>query len=203
MAATVVLTDDTISNNKKAESGDAIYSAGTATLTYDTLSGDAAFSGSDVSNGGGTVMVANSILVGPSYWGSLCSGTVTDGGHNVESDNSCGFGSTDVVNSSSINLATALAANGSSGPETFAIGVDSSAFEEVPLASCAVTTDERGDVRPGVTSQNCDAALRPRRCPTRCLHLELGLDRLSAPRDLHDAQRHGHHGGHRDHQLQS
>ncbi|MGO9560917.1 MAG: InlB B-repeat-containing protein, partial [Acidimicrobiales bacterium] len=34
---------------------------------------------------------------------------------------------------------------------------DSSAFEEVPSADCSVTTDERGDPRPGVPGENCDA----------------------------------------------
>jgi hypothetical protein len=75
----------------------------------------------------------------------------------VESDDSCGFGSTDLVNNADINLATSLAANGSSGPETLAIGTSSSAFEEVPPANCTVTTDERGDPRPGVPGEDCDA----------------------------------------------
>jgi hypothetical protein len=65
------------------------------------------------------------------------------------------------VNSSTINLATSLAANGSSGPETLAIGTDSSAFEEVPPANCTVSTtvstDERGEPRPGFPGENCDA----------------------------------------------
>jgi len=160
-AGTATLTNDTLSNNEASDFGGALYNSGSATLTNDTFSSDAAYGGDDISNGG-IVTVANSIFVGPSYWLSLCSGTVTDGGYNVASDNSCGFGSTSVSSSSSINLASALAANGSSGPQTFAIGVDSSAYEEVPLASCSVTTDERGVARPGVTGQPtgdvyCDA----------------------------------------------
>jgi hypothetical protein len=61
------------------------------------------------------------------------------------------------VNNSDINLASSLAANGSSGPETLAIGTNSSAFEEVPPANCSVDADERGDPRPGVLGKDCDA----------------------------------------------
>ena len=145
-AGTATLTNDTISN----DSWIGVYSDGTTTLTEDTISND--IGGGVDNNTTGAVTVSNSILDA-----APCSGTITDGGYNVESDDSCGFGSTDVVNSLTINLASSLAANGSSGPETLAIGSNSSAFEEVPSANCSVTTDERGDPRPGVPSQNCDA----------------------------------------------
>ncbi|MGO9180445.1 MAG: hypothetical protein ACLQHS_14475 [Candidatus Limnocylindrales bacterium] len=177
--ATVTLTDDTLSGDS-ATSGGGVYNAGTATLFDDTLSGDLAtsgggggvdnsgtatltddtFSNDSATDGGGGVYnydsdsatISNSILdVAP------CGGTISDGYYNVEDDTSCGFGSTDLVSSSTINLATSLAANGSSGPETLAIGTDSSAYEEVPAANCTLTTDERGDPRPGVPGANCDA----------------------------------------------
>jgi hypothetical protein len=101
----------------------------------------------------GTALVANSIIDNAGCYGSF-----TDGGYNVESDDSCGFGASDLVNSTSINLAGSLAANGSRGPETLAVGQDSSTYEEVPAIDCTVATDERGEPRPGELGQSaCDA----------------------------------------------
>jgi uncharacterized repeat protein (TIGR02543 family) len=147
---TLTVKNSTFSGDGAAYGGGA-YNQGTGTLTDDTFSGD---SGGGVNNysTGSTATISNSILdVAP------CEGTISDGGYNVEDDNSCGFGSTDVVSNSTIHLASSLAANGSSGPETLAIGTNSSAYEEVPSASCTLTTDERGDPRPGVTGAKCDA----------------------------------------------
>jgi uncharacterized repeat protein (TIGR02543 family) len=129
----------------------------TATLTNDTFYNDTATYGDElyVLNGG-SVTVANSILDDTQGYG-LCEngGTITDGGNNVESDNSCDLaGST---SASSINLASSLEANGSNGPDTLAITPSSSAYQEVPLVDCTPTTDERGLSRPGVGTTSCDA----------------------------------------------
>ncbi|MGA2211571.1 MAG: choice-of-anchor Q domain-containing protein [Acidimicrobiales bacterium] len=145
-AGTATFTNDTFSGD-----GTGIQVAGEATLVDDTLAADAqAF---HIPGGGSNATISDSILDG-----APCGGVApTDGGYNVESDDSCGFGSTDVVNSSKIELSS-LAANGSSGPETEAIGATSSALDEVPQAECTVSTDERGDPRPGESGQtNCDA----------------------------------------------
>jgi hypothetical protein len=149
---TVTLTNDTISDNSATGAGGALNNLVTAALTDDTLADDTAVNGGGIENGSGTTSVSDSILDG-----APCSGTIADGGYNVESDDSCGFELDAVVKSSTINLATALAANGSSGPETLAIGIDSSAFEEVPAAACTITNDERGDPRPGTAGADCDA----------------------------------------------
>jgi hypothetical protein len=87
---------------------------------------------------------------------------ITDGGYNVESDNTCGFGSASTVNSSTIGLGLpALNANEQlpNTPQTDAISQQSSAFEVVPASFChaVATTDERGLPRPGFPGQNCDA----------------------------------------------
>ncbi len=155
----VTLTGDTLSGNTATAGGGAVANddsggpgGGTVTLADDTLAHNTAYSGGGVNNHG-LATVSNSILDQ-----SSCSKSgVTDGGYNVESDNSCGFGSTDVVDSPNIDLATTFAANGSTGPETLAIGPGSSAFEEVPPSACTVRTDERGLPRPGVAGHNCDA----------------------------------------------
>jgi hypothetical protein len=155
-SATATLTNDTLSSDSTTGTGGGVDNQGSATLINDTLSDDmATTSGGGIeSESGATTSVANSILDTASCDGS---GTVVDGGYNVESDDTCGFGTDDVVNSTTIDLAASLAANGSSGPETLAIGRDSSAYEEVPAANCTTMTDERGDARPGVVGANCDA----------------------------------------------
>jgi hypothetical protein len=147
---------DTLWNDGAEGAGGAIYNyAGTDVFTEDTLANDSAAVGGGTFNEMGTEAFSASLLSD-----AVCTnsgGSINDGGYNVESDDSCGFGPTDVVNSSDINLATALAANGSTGPETLAIGTNSSAFEEVSPSACTITTDERDYPRPGVPGENCDA----------------------------------------------
>ncbi|MHB1209090.1 MAG: choice-of-anchor Q domain-containing protein [Acidimicrobiales bacterium] len=184
-AGRMTMTNDTFSNNSATSGGGAVLNSSSAslTMTNDTLSNNTAASGGGVSNGGGATMtndtflnsgvngggtIANSILDSPV---SCTNGPITDGGYNVESDNSCGFGSTSTVSSNTIGLATSLAAKNSSGPQTLAIGAGSSAFENVPLADCTVTTDERGVTRPGVAGQNCDAGAYERVVDTATLQL--------------------------------
>jgi hypothetical protein len=64
---------------------------------------------------------------------------LTDAGFNVESDNSCGFGSTSVTGVGDAAIGPGpLAANGSDGPQTQAIGTGSAAFLAVPVSqTCA------------------------------------------------------------------
>jgi hypothetical protein len=154
---TAILTNDTLSSNGAWATGGGIYDGpGHLTLIDDTFSSNSVYGesgfGSDIS-GEGDVSAANSIFNDS----ASCQGTITDGGYNVEEDDSCGFGATSVVNSSTINLASSLASNGSSGPETLAIGPNSSAYEEVPNGACSPSMDERADPRPGIPGQNCDA----------------------------------------------
>jgi hypothetical protein len=159
---TASLTNDTLSGDSALSGeGGGFYNGGTATLTNDTLSGDSAAYGGGFYNYG-IATLTNSILDSASCAGAL-SPPVTDGGYNVEDDTSCGLagdGSTD------INLAASLAANGSTGPETLAIGPNSSAYQEVPLAECTIKTDERGATRPGVGTTDCDAGAYEYQLPT-------------------------------------
>jgi protocatechuate 3,4-dioxygenase beta subunit len=153
---TATLTDDTFSGDSATlgvGDGGGVYNDGTATLTDDTFSTDSATYGGGVYNySDSSATISDSILDA-----APCYGTITDGEYNVESDNTCDFVTNDLVSNTDINLASSLAANGSSGPETLAIGTLSSAYKEVPAAKCTVSTDERGDPRPGVPNQNCDA----------------------------------------------
>ncbi len=165
---TLTLDNDTFSgdtaDNGGYSPGGAILDGGAnATLDDDTFSDDTSIGttgDAGIYSANGTVTISNSILDN-----SSCGGTqLTDGGYNVESDDSCGLSGSDsppsVVNSTTIGLDTSLAANGSSGPETLAIGPASSAFEEVPTTTtnyCTVASDERALPRPGATGQACDA----------------------------------------------
>jgi hypothetical protein len=82
-----------------------------------------------------------------------------DAGYNVESDDSCGLGSTSRTNvgDAAIGLGP-LAANGSTGPPTQAIGPSSAAYQVVPAGSALCpAADERGLPRPGSGTTACDA----------------------------------------------
>jgi uncharacterized repeat protein (TIGR02543 family) len=136
LSSSLTLVDNTIADN--------VISAGTG-----GQSGGAAGSayGAGIDNAGGTI-ITNSIL----DQADSCYGGARINLYDVESDTSCGFADQNAT----IDLASSLGANGSSGPETLAIGSNSGAFEEVPIAEC-LSTDERGDPRPGVGSSFCDA----------------------------------------------
>jgi hypothetical protein len=149
-AYTVSITNDTFFDNPAASDG-GLDNAGTnTTMTNDT------FFDSEIINRG-TIAIENSILDSPTSCSVSGAGSISDGGYNVESDDSCGLGVTSIVGNTTIGLAASLAANGSSGPQTLAIGPSSSAFNEVPVADCTVGTDERGVSRPGIAGENCDA----------------------------------------------
>ncbi len=159
-AGTVTLTNDTLSGDSASVDGGGIYNTYTATLLDDTLSNDTApYGGGLLNYTEKSLTVTASIL--DSAPCTYASGTypVVDGGYNAESDDSCAFdGSTTKVDDSTIDLASSLAANGSTGPETLALGSGSSAIDLVPAATCTVKTDERGDHRPGAFGQTaCDA----------------------------------------------
>ena len=158
---TVSLTNDTLSGDSATEYGGGIYNTSTATVFDDTFANDSA----TVGGGGLLNYTLKSLTVTATILDSApctyISGyyPIVDGGYNVESDDSCGFGgSTSKVDSTTIDLASTLAANGSKGPDTVALGVGSSAIGVVPQASCTVATDERGMHRPGTFDKtSCDA----------------------------------------------
>ena len=152
---TATLVDDTLWHDTSTTARGAIYNDGGGTLTDDTLSGDSSVDGGGLASFR-PLTVSDSILDASPC--ELSSGDIVDGGHNVDSDSTCGFGKSSKVNSKTINLATSLAPNASKGPETLALGPGSSAYDEVPKASCTVSTDERGLHRPGEIGQtSCDA----------------------------------------------
>jgi hypothetical protein len=168
---TLSATNATFADNR-ANDGGAIGTANptngsglTASLSFDTFSnnsaGDAGGGGAiDSYDGFSTVSYSvfanNTDSQGPD---SCAAGGVTDHGYNVESDDTCNFlASAGSVNDSPDIGLVPLSANGSTGPDTEAITVSSSAFGIVPSISCLTApTDERGLARPGFVGENCDA----------------------------------------------
>jgi hypothetical protein len=151
---TDTLTNDTFVGNIGEHGGGALLDGTSNVVNFDTFSSnspavDAYFA---------TVDLSNSILAAGTA--SACrtegGGSLTDNGHNVSSDASCGLGPNSISNSTTIGTLT-LAANGSSGPQTAAITPSSSAAGIVPTSACTPNTDERGQPRPGIGYSTCDA----------------------------------------------
>ena len=91
----LTVTNNTFFSNI-ATSGGAIYSFGTVTVTNSTFSGNVANGNRGPGNGGaiynsGSATLTNTIVAN-SASSENCAGTVTDGGHNLDSDGTCGVG---------------------------------------------------------------------------------------------------------------
>ncbi len=148
---TLTAINDTFTGNHAPHGGGGMWNDTTVTVTDDTFSGNSAPFGSGIWSQANAI-VADTILA--NNQGGNCIGTITDHDHNISyppSDTSCPgtFGNGDPA-------LGPLQDNGGS-TQTMAITPSSSAFEEVPAASCTVSTDQRGDPRPGVPGANCDA----------------------------------------------
>lgn len=172
-AGTATLHNDTLTGDRTSFTGAGLYNGphGTATLTGVTSWNER---GNDIVPGATlydtnpaprSVQVAGSILAEPAdYTQGACSGNKVsapdgrDGAYNVVTDGSCATGAADMVSTpAQINLQP-LAANGSSGPQTSAFQLPSTAFKAVPTASgLCLPTDERGLPRPGTPGDGCDA----------------------------------------------
>ncbi|MFI5399240.1 MAG: choice-of-anchor Q domain-containing protein [Candidatus Binatia bacterium] len=190
--STLTVSNSTFSGNSAYAPGDAsdgyggaiFNNGGTLTVTNSTFSGNRsgggpgghAAGGAISNNGEGTVTVTNSIIVPNSFYGGTnCSGTITNGGHNLDSDGTCGVGP---VTPDPLLDPAGLANNG--GPtQTIALQGDSPAInagdETVCDAPPVSNLDQRGYVRPGLGATNCSIgayeynSLPPCcQCPTSC-----------------------------------
>ena len=150
----------TIANGNAQTGGGGIASWGSLTVTNSTFSGNSAGDGGGggISNVGATVTVTNTILAN-STSGRNCSGTITDGGHNIDDGTTCGFSAANgSLNDTTPKLAAGLAKNG--GPiQTIALLAGSPAInagdESVCSAAPVNNLDQRGYVRPGTGYTNC------------------------------------------------
>ena len=110
------MTNSTLSGNTGYGGG--VYNSGTATVTNSTLSGNAAAFGGGIWNTG-TATLKNTIVAN-SPSGNNCYGPITVGGYNLDSDNTCGFGTSNNSLSGVDPMLGPLADNG--GPtETHAL----------------------------------------------------------------------------------
>jgi CSLREA domain-containing protein len=158
---TATLTNCTLSGNSATGSdfgGGGLYNDGVVALTNCTLSGNSA----PASDGGGLyndsdgeLTVTNTIVANSTSGGNCADfGDFTDGGHNLDSDGSCGIGpATDPMLD-----AAGLASNG--GPtQTIALQAQSPAINAGDESVCAAPPvndlDQRGYVRPGTGDTSC------------------------------------------------
>ena len=148
---TATLTNATLSGNSATQGGALHNYDGTSTLTHVTFSGNKANT-----NGGviylyaGSVNVKNSIVAN-SLSGGNCSGSITNDGFNLSSDNTCSFGpgrdNVDV-------MLGPLADNG--GPTlTHKPQAGSPAIDLITIGCPPPATDQRGARRP--FNGRCDA----------------------------------------------
>jgi len=136
--------------------GGAIYSnSGTVTVTNSTFSGNSAtggFGAAVFNNGVGGVTLRNTIVTNSVGTGN-CSGAIANGGNNIDSAATCGWGSASGSMSSTDPLIGPLANNG--GPtQTFALLAGSPAINGVSFGApnSAPATDQRGTARPQGTA---------------------------------------------------
>jgi CSLREA domain-containing protein len=168
------LSNVTISGNSAAE-GSGLYNRGQASLTNVTLTSNSVTGGpvGNAQRGGifnepsGSALLRNTIVAksssvdgGALVPGLNCSGTITDGGHNLDDGTSCGFSK---ANGSLSNTdpkldPAGLADNG--GPtQTIALEMDSPAINAGDERVCGDApvngVDQRGYIRPGTGATNC------------------------------------------------
>jgi len=145
----LTLTNVTINGNTSATGGGLRFDAGTATLTNVTISGNTTANeggGGGICNGGvgGTATLRNTIVANDPSAGN-CSGPIISSGHNLSSDNTCGFHGTGDLNNTDPLLGP-LQDNG--GPTfTQALLPGSPAIDAADPTDFP-TTDQRGVPRP-------------------------------------------------------
>jgi hypothetical protein len=162
-AMTVTGSSMTVTNSTITGNTNGIYlqEGASLTMTGSTLSDNkqSGIVGDDQVTLGSSLITDDGLLDCQVGGGEPGSSFVTDAGYNVASDDSCGLGPTSVSGASAAAIGLgALAANGSSGPQTQAIGTGSVAYQLVPVSSgLCPATDERGVPRPGAGTTDCDA----------------------------------------------
>jgi CSLREA domain-containing protein len=155
----LAVTNCTFSDNSAANIGGGIHNIGTLTVTNGTFSGNSAPSGGGgIRNSSPGATTLRNSIVANSTAGGECEGTIVNGGNNVDSGTSCGWGSNNGSLSSTDPQLGSLADNG--GPTlTFALSTDSPAIDAVTYnaPNGCPTTDQRSYVRPVDGDENGSA----------------------------------------------
>lgn len=140
--------NSTVSGNVGRGGGGIGVSSGSTTVRSSTVVNNTASFGQALFRAGGSLTISGSVIGGA---GRDCEGTITSGGYNLESDDTCGLnGPTDLPPSPA--LLGALANNG--GPTaTHLPYANSPALDAIPpgtadLCDASVPTDQRGVARP-------------------------------------------------------
>jgi hypothetical protein len=162
---TATVSNSTISGNSAAGVGGGIYSEGdgqgtgklevsNSTFSGNSNNGPFSFGDGSIHNEGGTATLKNTIVANsPSASGQNCGGiTITNGGYNLDSGTSCGFGTNNNSLSGVVDpMLDPLADNG--GPtKTHALLEGSPAIDRGN--SFGATIDQRGVARPQGTASD-------------------------------------------------
>ncbi len=148
----LVIDDSTISGNTAGHAGGGIYRQNDApypwcyiAITNSTISENRAAFGGGIHGYVGKIYITNSIVANNPLGGD-CSGLILDGGHNLDSDGTCGF---DPVNGSLPNTDPHLGVlQDNGGPtRTHSLLWDSPAIDSGDDGTC-LATDQRGVPRP-------------------------------------------------------
>jgi hypothetical protein len=141
---TLSLANSTFSNNVSGANGGGILVTNTSSaysIINSTLSGNrAAANGGGIYNGGGTAALLRNTILANSISGGNCTGTITNGGNNIDDGASCGFGSAS-GSMSSTNPQLGALTNG-----VFPLNANSPALDAGNATYCP-STDERGQAR--------------------------------------------------------
>src|ERR1035437_9609945 len=154
-SGTLAVSNSTFSDNQatNARGADIFLDSGTVSVTNSTFFGNNR-SDASIFRAGGSITFTNSILTGYFAPGN-CDGTIIDGGHNISSDASCGFGTSTGANGQTLgdNVNPLLDPSGlqNNGGPTQTIGLQSTspAIDAIPTGSANCPgTDQRGTPRP-------------------------------------------------------
>lgn len=152
---TAIVINSSFSGNSAIWGGAIGVDEGVVTVTNSTFSANTATYGDTAFNGTGTVTFRNSILTA-SPSGANCSGTITNGGNNIDSGTGCNWASNSGSMSSTNPQLGALANNG--GPtQTMALQATSPAIDAGNATVCALALpngpgglDQRGVAHKGI-----------------------------------------------------
>jgi hypothetical protein len=151
----LAITNSTITGNTASVSGGGISVTGFSTLTlnYDTITGNRSPVGGGIAVTAVTATVLKGTVVATQANGGNCSGTISDGGYNLDDGTSCGFSSATSSLSNTNPLLDPSGLQDHGGPtKTIALEAGSPAIDAIPAGAIGcgttVTTDQRGISRP-------------------------------------------------------
>jgi CSLREA domain-containing protein len=160
---TLKVTNSTFSGNSAVSSdtttyGGAIDNFGTLEVSYSTFSGNSADDGGAVYNYSSyTATLSNTLLANST--GGNCSGSILDGGYNLDDETSCGFNTANNSKSGTDpQLDPAGLQDNGGSTNTIALIAGSPAIDAIPIGAggcgTVITTDQRGIIRP--QGSGCD-----------------------------------------------